>query len=83
MTHIFAKEMLGRNITVNVIAPGPVDTPLFTEGKTPEQIAGIAKMAPTERIGEPVDIANAVSFLVGADGAWVDGQILRVNGGII
>lgn len=83
MTHIFAKEMRGRQISVNAVAPGPTDTPLFTEGKTPEQIAGIAKMAPMERLGEPVDIANVVSFLVGPDGAWVNGQVLRVNGGMI
>ncbi len=83
MTRIFAKEMRGRRITANAVAPGPTDTPLFTEGKTPEQIAGIARMAPMERLGEPVDIANAVSFLAGPDGAWVNGQVLRVNGGII
>jgi 3-oxoacyl-[acyl-carrier protein] reductase len=83
MTHIFAKEMRGRQITVNAIAPGPTDTPLFTEGKTRELIEGIAKMAPLERLGEPVDIANVISFLVGPDGAWVNGQVLRVNGGII
>ena len=83
MTHIFAKEMRGRQIKVNAIAPGPTDTPLFTEGKTKEQMEGIAKMAPLERLGEPVDIANAVSFLAGPDGAWVNGQVLRVNGGII
>ena len=83
LTHIFAKEMRGRQITVNAVAPGPTDTPLFTDGKTPEQIAGIAKLAPLERLGEPVDIANAVSFLAGPDGGWVNGQVLRVNGGMI
>ena len=83
MTRIFAKEMRGRQITVNAVAPGPTDTPLFTEGKTAEQIAGIAKLAPMERLGEPADIANVVAFLAGPDGAWVNGQVLRVNGGII
>lgn len=83
MTHIFAKEVRGRQISVNAIAPGPTDTPLFTEGKTKEQIEGIAKMSPFERLGEPVDIANAISFLVGPDGAWVNGQVLRANGGMI
>ncbi len=82
-THIFAKEMRGRRITVNAVAPGPVDTPLFTDGKSRELIEQIAKMPPLERLGEPVDIANAISFLVGPDGAWVNGQVLRVNGGAI
>lgn len=83
LTHIFAKEMRGRNISVNAVAPGPIDTPLFTEGKSPEQIEGIARMNPFERLGEPVDIANVISFLAGPDGGWVNGQILRVNGGMI
>ena len=83
MTHIFAKEMRGRHISVNAVAPGPTDTPLFTNGKTKEQIEGIAKASPMERLGEPVDVANAISFLVGPDGGWVNGQVLRVNGGMI
>ena len=83
MTHIFSKEMRGRRISVNAVAPGPTDTPLFTEDKTKEQIEGIAKASPMERLGEPVDIANVVSFLVGPDGGWVNGQVLRVNGGMI
>ena len=83
MTHILAKEMRGRRITVNAVAPGPTDTPLFTAGKSGEQIEGIAKMNPLERLGEPVDVASAVSFLVGSDGGWVNGQVLRVNGGMI
>ena len=83
LTHIFSKEVRGRQISVNAVAPGPTDTPLFTEGKTKEQIEGIAKASPFERIGEPIDIANVISFLVGPDGAWVNGQVLRVNGGMI
>ena len=83
MTHIFSKEMRGRRISVNAVAPGPTDTPLFTDGKSSEQIEGIAKMNPFERLGEPVDIANAISFLAGPDGAWVNGQVLRLNGGMI
>jgi 3-oxoacyl-[acyl-carrier protein] reductase len=83
MTHILAKEMRGRRITVNAVAPGPSNTALFTKDKSPEQIEAIAKMNPFERLGEPADIANAISFLVGPDGAWVNGQVLRVNGGMI
>ncbi|WP_277188025.1 SDR family oxidoreductase [Caballeronia sp. BR00000012568055] len=81
-THVFAKELRGRHITVNAVAPGPVATALFLEGKTDEQIAGFAKMPPLERLGQPEDIANVVAFIVGPDAAWVNGQILRANGGI-
>jgi 3-oxoacyl-[acyl-carrier protein] reductase len=83
LTHILSKEMRGRAITVNAVAPGPVNTPLFTDGKSPELIASVAKAAPLERLGETGDIAGVVSFLAGPDGAWVNGQILRVNGGLI
>lgn len=81
LVHVLANELRGRNITVNAIAPGPVATELFFNGKTEDQIAMLAKMSPMERLGQPVDIANAVSFLVGTDGAWVNSQIVRVNGG--
>ena len=83
MTNIFAKELRGRNITVNAVAPGPTATDLFLKDKTPEQIAHLAKLAPMERLARPDDISAAVSFLVGPDGSWVDGQTLRVNGGIV
>lgn len=82
MTLIFAKELRGRHITVNAVAPGPTATDLFLTGKTPEQIDHLAKMPPLERLGQPEDIAAAVSFLAGPDGGWVNGQTLRVNGGI-
>jgi 3-oxoacyl-[acyl-carrier protein] reductase len=83
LTGIFAKELRGRLITVNAIAPGPTATELFFEGKSPELIDRLAKMAPLERLGLPDDIAAAVSFLVGQDGAWINGQTLRANGGIV
>ena len=83
MTHILAKELRGRNISVNAIAPGPTATALFLTGKPPEAIAHLAKLAPLERLGQPEDIANVVAFLAGPDGAWINGQVLRVNGGII
>lgn len=83
MTHIAAKELGARGITVNVIAPGPVDTPLFTNGKSQEQIEAITRMNPFGRLGEPEDIARVVSFLAGPDGGWVSGQVLRANGGVI
>ena len=81
MVHVLANELRGRDITVNAVAPGPVGTDLFFDGKTPEQIEQISKLAPLERIGTPADIASAVSFLAGPDGAWVNSQVLRVNGG--
>jgi 3-oxoacyl-[acyl-carrier protein] reductase len=83
MTHILAKELRGRNITVNAVAPGPVATALFLDGKSKEAIAGYAKLAPLERLGQPEDIANVISFLVGPEGGWINGQVLRANGGII
>ncbi|MEM5365503.1 SDR family oxidoreductase [Paraburkholderia azotifigens] len=81
-THVFAKELRGRNITVNAVAPGPVATSLFLDGKTEEQIQNFAKMPPLQRLGQPEDIASVVAFLAGSDGAWVNGQILRANGGL-
>ena len=81
-THVFAKELRGRAITVNAVAPGPVATALFLDGKTEEQISTFARMPPLERLGQPDDIARVVAFLAGPDGGWVNGQILRANGGV-
>jgi len=81
-THVFAKELRGRKITVNAVAPGPVATDLFLNGKTDEQIQNFAKMPPLERLGQPEDIANVVSFLAGPESGWINGQILRANGGL-
>jgi 3-oxoacyl-[acyl-carrier protein] reductase len=83
MTSVLAKELRGRNITVNAIAPGPTGTDLFLKGKPQAVVDHLAKLAPLERLGEPDDIARAVSFLAGPDGAWINGQVLRANGGII
>jgi 3-oxoacyl-[acyl-carrier protein] reductase len=81
-THVFAKELRGRNITVNAVAPGPIATSLFLDGKTEEQIQTFAKMPPLQRLGQPDDIASVVAFLAGPDAGWINGQILRANGGI-
>ena len=81
LVQVFAQEMRGRAVCVNAVAPGPVATDLFLRGKSDELIAQIVKQAPLERIGEPSDIADAVSFLAGPGGGWVNGQVLRVNGG--
>ncbi|MGE8673776.1 MAG: SDR family oxidoreductase, partial [Achromobacter kerstersii] len=81
-THVFSKELRGRQITVNAVAPGPVATELFLKGKSPELIEHFTKLPPLERLGQPDDIAGVVSFLAGPDSGWVNGQILRANGGI-
>jgi 3-oxoacyl-[acyl-carrier protein] reductase len=83
MTSILAKELRGRAITVNAVAPGPTATDLFLKGKSLEVVDRLAKLAPLERLGTPEDIAAAVAFLAGPDGAWINGQTLRANGGII
>ena len=82
LTQVFAKELRGRRITVNAVAPGPVATELFLNGKSPELIEHYAKMPPLERLGQPDDIAGIVSFLAGPDSGWVNGQIVRANGGV-
>jgi 3-oxoacyl-[acyl-carrier protein] reductase len=81
LVHVLANELRGRNITVNAVAPGPVGTELFLSGKTEEQVAELAKLSPLERLGEPEDIANVVSFLAGPNGGWMNSQVLRANGG--
>lgn len=83
MTAILSKELRGRNITVNAVAPGPTATDLFLSGKSPELIERMSRMAPLERLGQPADIAGTVAFLAGPDGGWINGQVLRANGGIV
>jgi 3-oxoacyl-[acyl-carrier protein] reductase len=80
MTSILAKELRGRNITVNAIAPGPTATKLFLDGKPQEVIERLSKLAPLERLGKPQDIADAVAFLAGPDGAWINGQTVPMAG---
>ena len=80
---VFTKELRGRGITCNTVAPGPVATELFLNGKSEEQIQQSAQMAPLGRLGQPDDIAGVVSFLAGPDAGWVNGQVLRANGGAV
>ncbi|MET9531718.1 SDR family oxidoreductase [Streptomyces sp. NPDC006649] len=82
MTLILARELRGRDVTVNAVAPGPTATPLFLDGKSPELVERIAAASPLERLGTPEDIASAVAFLAGPGGRWVNGQVLFANGGV-
>lgn len=78
-----AKELEGRGISVNAVAPGVVDTPLFTDGKSPQQIAGFVQRTPHKRLGTPADIADVIAALCSGDGAWINGQTVLANGGIV
>jgi len=81
LTPILARELRGKDITVNAVAPGPTATPLFLEGKDEQAIQNLAKAAPLERLGTPEDIAETVAFLAGP-ARWVNGQVIFTNGGI-
>ncbi len=83
MTLVLARELRGRDVTVNTVAPGPTATALFLDGKDEETIDRLAKQPPLERLGTPEDIAEVVAFLGSPAGHWVNGQIVRANGGIV
>jgi 3-oxoacyl-[acyl-carrier protein] reductase len=81
LTRIFAKEAGGRGITANIVSPGPVNTEMFTTGKSEETIKRMAAMSFQGRVGEPRDVANVVLFLVSEEAAWITGQNISVSGG--
>lgn len=83
LVRVLANELRGRSVTVNAVAPGPVGTELFLDGKTPEQIAALSKVPPLERLGTPEDIASVVAFLCGPEGGWINAQVVRANGGFV
>ncbi|GAA3133361.1 SDR family oxidoreductase [Planomonospora alba] len=83
MTLVLARELRGRDITVNAVAPGPTATELFLDGKDEATIERLAKQPPLERLGTPEDIAEVVSFLASPAGHWINGQVVRANGGIV
>jgi 3-oxoacyl-[acyl-carrier protein] reductase len=81
MTLTLARELRGRDITVNAVAPGPTATPLFLDGKDQQLIDNLANLAPLERLGTPEDIAETVAHLAGP-ARWINGQTVFANGGI-
>jgi 3-oxoacyl-[acyl-carrier protein] reductase len=81
MTHVLAKELGSRKVTVNAVAPGPVATELFLTGKSDELIQRLTKDIPLGRLGEPDDIARVVSFLASPESGWINGQVIKANGG--
>jgi 3-oxoacyl-[acyl-carrier protein] reductase len=83
LTRTLANELRGREITVNAVAPGATATELFFEGKSKEQIERFAKLPPLERLGSPEDIAHVIAFLVSPEAGWVNGQVVRANGGYV
>ncbi|KAH8723756.1 short-chain dehydrogenase [Phaeosphaeriaceae sp. PMI808] len=82
MTRILAKDLGSRGINVNAVSPGPTGTDLFFRGKSQQTVDMIAKSNPFGRLGRPEEIAAAIAYLAGEGGSWVNGQILRVNGGM-
>jgi len=81
MTRVLARELAAKRIMVNAVAPGPVDTALFRRGKTEAQLKMFAEFSPLNRVGNPAEIAEVVSFLAGPGASWVTGQVVRANGG--
>jgi 3-oxoacyl-[acyl-carrier protein] reductase len=83
LTRILAKEMRGRDVTVNAVAPGPTATAAFLHSTPADEQQQLAALPPLGRLGTPEDIAGVVSFLVGPTGRWVNGQVVYANGGFV
>jgi len=83
MVRVLSKDLGQRGITVNCVNPGPTGTDMFYQGKSEELLKHIASQVPMNRIGKPEEIANVVAFLASSDASWVNGQVLRVNGGFV
>ncbi|CAD7049642.1 short-chain dehydrogenase [Pseudorhizobium endolithicum] len=78
-----AKEVAGRGIRVNAVAPGPVDTDLFRAGKDEAAIARSAAMSPFNRVGTPEEVAAVIAFLASDRASWISGQVVQPNGGLV
>ncbi|CAH8378423.1 unnamed protein product [Eruca vesicaria subsp. sativa] len=83
MVRVLAKELKGSKITVNCVAPGPIATEMFYAGKSDDMVKMLAGACPMGRIGEPKDVADIVGFLAGDGGEWINGQVIRANGGFV
>ncbi|SFK73413.1 SDR family oxidoreductase [Geodermatophilus ruber] len=83
LTKVLARELRGRDVTVNAVAPGPTVTDMFLDGKDEELLARFAAEPPLERLGTPADVADVIAFLASPAGHWVNGQVIRANGGVI
>jgi 3-oxoacyl-[acyl-carrier protein] reductase len=81
MTRALAREIGSRNITVNCVAPGFIDTDM-TRALSEDQHAALLTQIPLARLGKPEDIAHAVAFLAGPQAAYITGTELHVNGGM-
>lgn len=81
MSRALAREIGSRNVTVNSVAPGFIDTDM-TKVLSEEQHAALKSQIPLGRLGQPEDIANAVAFLAGPQAAYITGTTLHVNGGM-
>ncbi len=82
MVKALAQEIGSRGVTVNLVAPGPVDTRFFHNAETPESVRYVTHAVPLQRLGQPNDIAPVVGFLMSDRASWITGQVLRVNGGM-
>ncbi len=81
LTHVLAKELGARGVTVNAVAPGPVATEMFFSGQSEGGVQRMIQDIPLGRLGEPDDIARVVSFLASPEGGWINGQVIKANGG--
>lgn len=83
MTQIMSKEMRGRSISVNAVAPGQTATKLFLDGRSQQELERVAETNPYGRLGTPEDMASTIAFLCSDEGEWINGQVIRINGGSV